>query len=133
MFAVFVAVTVGDYRFVDFIGKPIKRLVSGIPDKTKFVLSSIPISVPEASESLVAIGRFEYTLPEHLMPVILNKRWQTLDLISMMEELKRSVNVEFPRFYSPREMLNPFEMVSVRDSLSSRPRFKKEEYLTDSA
>jgi len=129
---VFVAVKVERYRCTNFIGKSIERLVSGIPGKIKFVLSWSPISAPEASESLVVNARFHYVLLEHLMPVI-NKRWQTLDLISMMEEVKRSMNAKLNRLGSLHEGLYSFEMLSVKDSLSSRPRFKKEEYLTDSA
>ena len=135
LFAVVVAMKLGRYTSTDhhFIEKPIERLVSGIPNKIKFVLSWIPISVPEASESLVVIAySSEYTLLEHLMPVI-SKRWQTLDLISMVEELKRSFYAEFSTHWFLRDRLNRFELVSVKDSLSSRPRFKKEEYLTDSA
>jgi len=109
-----------------------KRLVSGIPDKIKFVMGSWNlISIPEASESLVLIAPFgEFRILEHLMLDILNKRWQTLDLMSMMEELKRSVNEESNRTDNRQELLNP---VLVKDSLSSCPRFQKEEDLTDCA
>ena len=130
LFAVFGAA----YGFTDFIEKPLKRVVSRIPDKPKFVMGSrIPISIPESSESLVVIAPGEYTLLERLMLDILSKRWQTLDLISMTKEFKRSVNEELNR----QKWLNLFplemEMVSVKDNLSSRPRFKKEEELTDCA
>jgi len=129
LFALFVPETVTTFGVIDFIGGPMKRLVCEIPDKIKFVMESWNrISIPEASESLVLIG--EFRILERLMLDILNKRWQTLDLISMMEELKRSVNEESNRTDNRQEQLNP---VLVEDSLSSRPRFQKEEDLTDSA
>ena len=129
------------YGLTDFIGKPMARLVSGIPDKIKFLMfSQIPISVPESSESLMVINRCTHL--ERQMLDILSKRWQTLDLISMMEEFKRSANEEFnKRRYkhtwsspSSKAFSEDFEIISVKtDSLSSRPRFKKEEELTDCA
>jgi len=132
LFALFVAEMVTAFGVIDFIGGPMKRLVSGIPDKIKFVMGSWNlISIPEASESLVLIAPFgEFRILEHLMLDILNKRWQTLDLMSMMEELKRSVNEESNRTDNRQELLNP---VLVKDSLSSCPRFQKEEDLTDCA
>ena len=132
----FVTWTARPHEFTDFIGAAIRILVSGIPDKIKFVMgSSIPISVPESSESLVVIARDEWLIPESLMLDILNKRWQTLDLISMVEELKRSVSKEFNRLGYRKQWLSQFnlQMVSVKDRLSSRPRFKREEDLIDSA
>jgi len=135
LFAVFVAEMFRMFESTYFFGEAMKRLVSEIPDKIKFFIGSwIPVSVRESSESLVVIAAYaEYALLERLMLDILNKRWQTLDLISMMEELKRSVTKEH---IGPRKIwLNPaFPVVPVlTDSLSSRPRFKKEEDPTDSA
>jgi len=137
LFAVFVAEMVRMYESPYLVGEVMKRLVSEIPDKIKFFIGSwIPISVRESSESLVVIAaRGEYALLERLMLDILNKRWQTLDLISMMEELKRSVTKERNE---PRKIWlafpHDFLVVPVlTDSLSSRPRFKKEEDPTDSA
>ena len=139
MFALFGAETVTTFGKIDFLEGPMKRLVSGIPDKIKFVMGSQNrISIPEPSESLELITPlYEYMRLQRLLLDILNKRWQTLDLISMMEELKRSVNEECNRPDNRQELLNPFpldpKMVLVKDSLSSRPRFKKEEELTECA
>ena len=126
LFAVFV--TGVRYEFTKFEGewctvmqKLMKSLVSGISGKIKFLVGShIPISVPESSESLVVmVTHGEYTYLERLMLDILNKRWLALDLISMMEEFNRSVCKSVK--------------LSITDRLSSRPRFKKEEDLTDPA
>ena len=107
------------------IQNTIIRLTSGIPDEIKFFMVSLsPISVPESSESLVVTAPYGggYSHFERLTLNTLSKRWQTLDLISMMEELKRSVHI-----------LVSWESVVITDRLSSRPRFKKEEDLTGCA
>jgi len=57
---------------------------------------------------------------------ILNKRWQTLDLVSMMYECKRSAVHEM-------RGRNPYlaaERLVITDTLSSLPRFKREEDLS---
>ena len=103
--------------------KPMKRLVCGIPDKIKFLMGSdILTSVPaESSEILMVTDCYEGCT---LFPMvdILNKRWETLDLMSMIEELNRSAYKSVS-----------WEGALITDRLSSRPRFKKEEDLTDCA
>ena len=120
------------YESTDFIRKPINRLVSEIPNKIKFFMSQTSVSMPEASESLVVtVSLFEHVILKHLL-VILDKRWQTLDLISMMEELKRCGNEACSRTRQ-RPFPKDYKTVAVlTDRLSSRPRFKQEEDLTDS-
>ena len=122
LFAVFVSITsplvLNEFQrdWGAIMLKPLERLVSGIPDKIKFLMGSpILIGVPEPSEILVVTDSYGgYTLLERLMLDILNKRWQVLDLISMMEELKRSVYKSVS-----------WERALITDRLSSRPRFKK--------
>ena len=130
MFAVFVTST--RCRLPPFqrewdaiIRKVIIRLVSGIPDKIKFfMMRLIPVRDLDSPEILGVLDPYGgYFHLERLMLDILNKRWQTLDLISMMEELKRS-----------GYKLTTWERaVAITDRLSSRPRFKKEEDLADCA
>ena len=129
MFAVFVTST--RCRLPPFqrewdaiIRKVIIRLVSGIPDKIKFfMMRLIPVRDLDSPEILGVLDPYGgYFHLERLMLDILNKRWQTLDLISMMEELKRSVYKSVS-----------WERVLITDRLSSRPRFKTEEDLTDCA
>ncbi|KAL9959133.1 hypothetical protein ACROYT_G036221 [Oculina patagonica] len=89
------------------------KLVTGIPDKVKFVVqqeSSLMWTQNKLPETLMVISRTDLTL----MLEILNKRWRTLDLISMMEELNRSGRVKR-------------KDIRITDSLSSLPRFKKED------
>ena len=112
----------GWYWWDAFIQKVMKRLASGTPAKIKFVTGvSVPISI---SETLMVSHRppLDYNQFGRLILDILNKRWKTIDLISMMEECKRLMNIS-----------SYFERLSITDRLSSRPRFKKEEDLTDCA
>ena len=129
MFAVFETSTM--YRLGRFVReweeiimqKVIKRLASGIPDKIKFfMIRLIPISNLNSSEMLGVLLNTSGGYPDHLILDILNKRWQTLDLISMVEELRRSL---------PKRAI--WERLIIRDRLSSRARFKKDEDLTDCA
>ena len=50
---------------------------------------------------------------------ILNKRWKTLDLISMMQELKRTATRDSAKHFR--------DFISIKDSLSSLPAFQKKE------
>lgn len=133
MFAVFEPLRMNrsgplEEEWAKIIVKVTTELMTRIPDKIKFFMTSewIPIRVPHFSEFLSfydPYGRFLVLRGfESLMLDILNKRWQTLDLISMMEELKRS-----------GYKLDTWAGVSITDRLSSRPRFKKEEDLADCA
>ena len=143
MFAVFVTQRFS-IEFERDLAAITKRLGSGIPHKIKFLVGSpISISVPESSESLVVIDPVGIVPQlDRLMLDILNKRWQTLDLISMVEELNRSRSEDLNRLeYQTEEWHTSLswqnrgivEVLSVTDRLSSRPRFKKEEDLTDCA
>ncbi|KAL9959123.1 hypothetical protein ACROYT_G036209 [Oculina patagonica] len=99
----------------------LEKLVTGIPDKVKFVVqqeSSLMRTQNKLPETLMVTT---WTVQDEfltLMLEILNKRWRTLDLISMMEEFKRSFHVK--RSYS-------LDRVRITDRLSSLPRFKKED------
>ena len=105
----------------------IRKPSSGIPNKTKFVVG-VWWPTEELSETL------QVTFPplnwlRHfptLLLDILNKRWQTLDLVSMVDEFKRSVFHEI----SGRNPYLADLLVITEDTLSSRPRFKREEDLS---
>jgi len=62
---------------------------------------------------------------------IFNKRWQTLDLISMMQELKRTEYTHMHREYDlSLGIVKSENVISIKDSLSTLPTFqkKKEEH-----
>ncbi|XP_078345172.1 uncharacterized protein LOC144630676 isoform X5 [Oculina patagonica] len=111
----------------DVLGK----LVTGLPDQVKFVVqeeSSLMWTKDKLSETLMVTATTVDDRFLALMLEILNKRWQTLDLISMMEELDRSYQVKkHGNFLSFRGFRGHRDKVNIRDRLSSFPRFKKED------
>lgn len=85
-----------------------------IPDHAKFVVSNSEFkSLSEVPETLHVrcVSPFFTQIIE-----IFNKRWQTLDLISMVQELKRTATSSYGR-----------DFISIKDSLSSLPKFQKKE------
>ena len=92
-------------------------LMSAITNKLKFVvcpryLFSSPYDVPSGPETLLVAYSDTRTLTYvNILPEILNKRWQTLDLKSMMSELQRSTR----------------KTEIAKDTLSSVHRFKRKE------
>ncbi len=74
-----------------FLEDVLGKLVTGIPDKVKFVVqeqSSLTWTKNNLPETLmVTVTKVDDKFLT-LMLEILNKRWRTLDLISMMEELE---------------------------------------------
>ena len=96
----------------------LSELMSAITNKLKFVVCPINISaslydVLSGPETLSVAHGYWYPAPTDLkmLPEILNKRWQTLDVKSMMSELQRS----------------PSEFVVMKDTLSFVHRFKRKE------
>jgi len=105
----------------------ISKLCSGIPNKTKLVVGDW-WSAEKLSETLLVnfcpdTWGFHLGLWQSLTLLldILNKRWQRLDLVSMMDEFKRSAFRQSGR--------NPYpgERFLKGDTLSSLPRFKREQ------
>ena len=56
---------------------------------------------------------------------LLSKRLDTLDLVSVMQELQRTVTRTLPRYYRYHEDFHT--PVQIRDNLSSVPRLQKTE------
>ena len=97
----------------------IRKLCSGIPNKTKLVVGGW-WPAEKLSETLQVTVPSYHRLRQFLTLLldILNKRWQTLDLVSMMDEFKRSAY--------PGERL----IIMKADTLSSLPRFNRERDLS---
>ena len=92
-----------------------------IPDRAKLVVSPTAEfkSTAEVPETLHVMYPAHQNWPIFTrMMEIFNKRWQRLDLISMMQELKRTLATYDP--YGAR-------YVHIKDSLSSVPIFQKKE------
>ena len=96
----------------------LSELMSAITNKLKFVVCPpyvlySPFEVLSGPETLAVAYKFAYWAPTNvnMLPEILNKRWQTLDVKSMMSELQRSSSM--------------FRVTN--DTLSSVHRFKRNE------
>ena len=90
----------------------LSELKSAITNKLKFVVCHRSCDVRPRPETLLAT--YPFWPPgalKKMFPEIFNKRWQTLDLKSMMSELQRT---------SPGFMI-------TKDTLSSVHRFKRKE------
>jgi len=104
----------------------ISKLSSGIPNKTKFVVG-VWWPTEELSETLqVTFPPLNWLKHFPTLLDILNKRWQTLDLVSMMDEFKRSVL----HYMGVRDPSLAAGLVKIKDTLSSLPRFKREKDLS---
>ena len=105
----------------------IRKLCSGIPNKTKLVVGWRPEEI-HSETLLVAVRPFyDFTHVLMLLLDILNKRWQTLDLVSMMYECKRSASFHE---MGVRNLYPLAERLVITDTLSSLPKFKREEDLS---
>ena len=91
-----------------------------IPDHAKLVVSPYGLKgiaeVPETLHVTVYRDREDLSALTRMIEIF-SKRWQTLDLISMMQELKRATN----------KNLQSRSYMSIKDSLSSLPTFQKKE------
>ena len=127
LFAVFVPRLLLNTRLMYGI---IERLVSRIPDKIKFVVMPLYrwMETWELTETLLVATPFRDELVLGLMLEILNKRWRKLDLISMMEELQRSLYEKYPDVY---RIFREHGISMITDHLTSLPRFRNEEDITD--
>ena len=91
----------------------LSEVMSAITKKLKFVVCPHYLYKHNALSGLetFVVGYNDWDRVPTLLPEILNKRWQTLDVKSMMSELQRSSS----------------ETVIREDTLSSVHRFKRKE------
>ena len=111
----------------------IKRCLSEklalIPD-TKVVIAN---NMPPVRKGNISSETLEVYLSEKgvltTLLQLLSKRLDTLDLISVMQELKRTVSRTVPSYYARRLGYSDFSHtpVQIRDNLSSVPRLQKTE------
>ena len=112
----------------------IKRCLSDklalIPDTKVVIANNMPSMRKErniSSETLEVHLSEKGVLTTLLQ--LLSKRLDTLDLISVMQELQRTVSRTVRRYYSGRLSYSDFSPtpVQIRDNLSSVPRLQKTE------
>ena len=97
----------------------LSELMPAITNKLKFLVfpryvHSSLYDVPSVPETLLVgynYWRSRAPTDVEMLPEILHKRWQTLDVKSMISELQRS----------------PSELMVMKDTLSSVHRFKRKE------
>lgn len=97
-------------------GAILREQMSAITDKLKFVVRPSYYCKDHAlsgPETLLVAYNYLYGIPSFfkILPEILNKRWQTLDVKSMMSELQRSSS----------------KFMVIKDTLSSVHRFMRKE------
>lgn len=96
-----------------------------IPDHAKFVFSPYGRKsigkAPETLHVMYQAGTTVFTL----MTEIFNKRWQTLDIISMMQQFERTFS--FNRKVVPFYSLYTKDCLFIMDSLSTLSSFQKKE------
>ena len=112
----------------------IKRCLSEklalIPDTKVVITNNMP---PMEKEGNISSETLEVYLSEKgvltTLLQLLSKRLDTLDLISVMQELQRTVSRTVRRHYSGRLSYSNFSPtpVQIRDNLSSVPRLQKTE------
>ena len=103
---------------------PVVEKLALIPDHTKVVVTPHAgwQSIAEVPETLHVAYPYRKDVPVLTRMIeIFNKRWQALDLISMMQELKRATFKQFGFGYR-----DPNISIKV-DSLSCLPKFQKKE------
>ena len=110
----------------------IKRCLSEklalIPDTKVVIANNMP---PMEKEGNISSETLEVYLSEKgvltTLLQLLSKRLDTLDLISVMQELQRTAPQTGPRYYYNRYHDVDYTRVQIRDNLSSVPRLQKME------
>ena len=93
-----------------------------IPD-TKLVIANNRLANVWANNAIARETLEVYFLSDNRLPTVLEhleKRWQTLDLISVMQEVKRTLASSHAHRRFPRR-----EEVTVHENLSCIPRLQK--------
>ena len=107
-----------------------ERLVTAFPTKVKLIIHSLsrqPHSWPQKELVEVSVS-FPSDIFLPLMLEIFIKRWKTMDLISMMRELERSLGETFTRRGFEESIIK--ESI-IKENLSCLVRFIKHEEPTN--
>ena len=116
-----------DLSGLDIFHDLITKLACEIPNKPKFVVTGQAIKTA-ISEALQVTVEMPMRLFIILLLGILEKRWQSLDLASMIDELKRTVHEK--KTASSDRHWTTIGNITITDTLSSLVRFKREEELS---
>ena len=106
------------------MSRSVTERLAEIPDCTKLLITSRNSDGPNIAETLRVSYYPNKGIRDNVVATILEvfyKRWETLDIVSMMKEVERTVNRSRERF---RRGLS---QVLITDSLSTLPRLQKTE------
>ena len=113
------------HQMIISIKRCLSEKLSLIPD-TKVVIAN---NMPPMRKGNISSETLEVNLSEKgvltKLLQLLSKRLDTLDLISVMQELQRTVSRTLPRHYRYHE--DVYTPVEIRENLSSVPRLQKTE------
>ena len=94
------------------------KMLEILPDAAKIVMTrSRSNQAGEMSEALHVVYNTRSDIFVSSMLEVLSKRWKTLDLVSMMQEVQRNLNYK-EQFWHRKE--NQY-VVEIKDSLSTIP------------
>ena len=118
-------------NFMKMIGECLRKTLSLIPGAKLLIANNSSCLAEKAG---IPCETLQVYLPERIglttMLDLLKKRWQTLDLISVMQELKRSLRAEgISRKQEERMELwdRNIQAVEIQENLSFLPRLQKTE------
>ena len=103
----------------------VTQKLADIPDCTKLWITSNYARRLGAETAETIRLFYDFSITHYVVATILevfNKRWETLDIVSMMKEVERTVIRN--KSTSPKDRL---PKVMITDSLSTLPRLKKKE------
>ena len=111
-------------REISDMQRSVTDKLAEIPDCTKLLITSRNSASPKLAETLHLSYDPDKDTRDNVMATILevfHKRWETLDIVAMMKEVKRTVNRNKGRLRKgPPDVL-------LTDSLSNLPRLQKTE------
>ena len=110
-------------KFPD-LPRPVTEKLADIPDCTKLLITSQESDRLKIAETLL-VSYYPYDrIRDDVLATILEvfyKRWETLDIVSMMKEVERTVNRTRERFH------RGWSEVLITDNLSTLPRLHRTE------
>ena len=113
----------------DFFHDLIVKLAREIPNKPKLIVTSWTDDAEVLPETLLVTAKIHIGLLIETLLVILKRRWQTLNLASVMREFKRTAKTTWPLYFWFNKVKRDKWDITIKDTLSSLVRLKREEGL----
>lgn len=132
-FTFFVVMESSDlYKFPDIstmIENCLAKKLELIPSRMKFVIGSQNWDrlkhLPELLQVICYCSSSHFVV---LMDEVINKRWQTLDIISMIKEIERNLLLKKSSPFRDHELSWRYDVnLEIKDNLSLVPKFRKKQ------